>query len=374
MLSRRFFLAASGAAAWARVSTAPRIQAFSIDFNWRRPRLPGWINDFARPGHWADASPAGHVEWYAQAGVNAIQTFCVSCNGNAWYKGGFVPAQPGLRHDFLPEMVRLGHQRNMQVVGYFCAGANTRWGQLHPDLSYGTPTTPHIPLAGPYVDYLCRSIEDCIGRTGIDGYMLDWLWNPAPKLRQAGWLACERKLYEELTGKPFPASGQPAADNLLVYERAALARCWQRIREVTKRANPNCLIFLSCSRLKDPTIASSIALRETDWLLNEGPDPQLYDAAREMTGPQTRLVQGVVGWPKHDAAAWFNDPRAKTLDVYGFAEPGDNSLPLPVAEYLSKPPSAFSGTDAKSVNHRNIATMIRYYRGLAPGAVIPKKG
>jgi hypothetical protein len=373
MLSRRFFLAATGAAAWAEMPTAARIHSFCIDFNWRRPRLPGWHNDFAKPGHWADASPAEHVEWYAGAGVNAIQTFCVSCNGYAWYKGGFAPEQPGLRHDFLPEMVRLGHERKMQVLGYFCAGSNTLWGERHAELSYGTPTTPHIPFTDEYLDYLCHSIEDCVSRTGIDGYMLDWLWNPAAKVREAGWLGCERELYEKLTGKAFPKSGAPAAADLLQYERAAMERCWRRIRAATKRANPKCLIFLSCSRLKDPTIERSIALRETDWLLNEGPDPALYEAARGMVGPQTRLVQGVVGWPKHDAGMWFSDARAKMLDVYGFAEPGENSLPLPVAEYLSKPPAAFAGTDAKAVNHRNIALMIRFYRGLAPDAVIPKK-
>jgi hypothetical protein len=66
-----------------------------------------------------------------------MQTFCVSCNGYAWYKTGVVPAQPGLKHDFLTECVRLGHQEGLRVVGYFCVGANTRWGQTHPELSYG---------------------------------------------------------------------------------------------------------------------------------------------------------------------------------------------------------------------------------------------
>ena len=77
-------------------------------------------------------------------GANVIQTFCVSCNGYAWYKHGVVPEQPGLKHDFLPEVVRLGHQEGLLVLGYFCMGANTKWGQEHPQLSYGFPEqSPH---------------------------------------------------------------------------------------------------------------------------------------------------------------------------------------------------------------------------------------
>ena len=44
----------------------------------------------------------------------------------------------------------------MKVMGYFCVGANTLWGQTHPDLSYGTPSAPHIPFTDRYLDYLCR--------------------------------------------------------------------------------------------------------------------------------------------------------------------------------------------------------------------------
>ena len=60
-------------------------------------------------------------------GNNVIQTFCVSCNGYAWYKNGVVPEQPGLKHDFLREVVRLGH-------------AEKRSGELHVN-TWGTSQT-----------------------------------------------------------------------------------------------------------------------------------------------------------------------------------------------------------------------------------------
>src|SRR6056297_1411708 len=108
------------------------IKSYCIDFNWG----PGGAHGFAAPGLWADADPEEHIQWYGDFGCNVVQTFAVSCNGYAWYKNGFVPEQPGLKYDFLPEMVRLGHERGMKVFGYFCAGANNRWEEMHPDLCY----------------------------------------------------------------------------------------------------------------------------------------------------------------------------------------------------------------------------------------------
>ena len=119
------------------------IKAYCLDFNWAPTNRRG--RPFAKPGQWAGADPAAHVAWYKSMGANVIQTFAVSTNGYAWYKDGFVPEQPGLKHDFLTEVVKLGHKENMKVFGYFCAASNPRWAELHPELSYGSPTTYHIP-------------------------------------------------------------------------------------------------------------------------------------------------------------------------------------------------------------------------------------
>ena len=94
------------------------IRAYNIDFNWGE----GGPNGFAKPGLWADANPADHVNWYASMGCNVIQSFAVSCNGYAWYKNGVVPEQPGLKYDFLTEMVKIGRKKKLKVFGYFCVG------------------------------------------------------------------------------------------------------------------------------------------------------------------------------------------------------------------------------------------------------------
>ncbi|NLX15327.1 MAG: hypothetical protein GXY44_17000 [Phycisphaerales bacterium] len=142
----------------------PDIHAYGIDLNME----PGGSTCFATPGLWAEADPAAHVAWYETLGANVILTPAVSSNGYAWYKGGAIPAQPGLKHDFLPEVVRLGHEKHMRVIGSFRIAANTRWGGEHPDLSYGTPHDRHLPLTTGYLDYLAAAIEEALTKTNLN--------------------------------------------------------------------------------------------------------------------------------------------------------------------------------------------------------------
>jgi hypothetical protein len=369
--TRREFLAgAAGAAivcqAAAKALPIPtQIKAFCVDFNW-------YQGVFAPPGHWADASPEEHVRWYEALGCNTIQTFCVSCNGYAWFNNGFVPAQPGLKHDFLTDVVRLGHERGMIVTGYFCAGANSKWGHEHPGLSYGTPPAPHIPFTDTYLEYLSRSMEVAIRRTGLDGYMIDWVWNPSDKVRANGWIESEQKLFTQLMSKTFPASGTPSKQDQLAYERRAIERCWEQIRNARNRANPHCMLWLSCSNLTDPTVGGSRMLRECDWVMNEAPELKLLESARSMAGRNTRLIQDLVGWVQHDARSFLENPANRALDFYGFAEPRDRSLPLAVEEYLAKPVDAFAGKDRFDVNDRNTAVLARFYRGMSLDSVLPR--
>ncbi len=132
-----------------------QIRAYNIDYNWDSPDK--YINSFAAPGRWADANPKELMRWYEGMGCNAVHSFGVSCNGYAWYKGGkVVPPQPGLKYDLLTEMVKIGKEKNIKVFAYFCVGANTKWGLEYPELSYGTPSSPHIPFTLEYIKYFVR--------------------------------------------------------------------------------------------------------------------------------------------------------------------------------------------------------------------------
>jgi hypothetical protein len=121
--------------------------------------------------------------------------------------------------------------------------------------------------------------------------------------------------------------------------------------------------------LDDPTVVDSSLLRECDWVMNEAPSRDLLESARKMVGKNTRLIQNLVGWVNHDAKTFLSDPRNRTLDFYGFAEPRDTSLPLPIDAYLSKPVDAFAGKERFQVNDRNTAVLARFYRGLGLDAV-----
>ena len=363
-----FFLAvllfASGPSAFAAqplaVPTVPKdIKAYDIDFNWG----PGGPNGFAKPGLWADADPAKHVAWYKAMGTNVIQTFCVSCNGYAWYKGGVTPEQPGLKHNFLPEMVRLGHREGMLVLGYFCAGSNTKWGKDHPELSYGFPSDPHIPYTDEYLKYLDSAIRDAVGKTGIDGFMLDWLRMPTTRASNGGrWLECEKKLYAQLMGEAFPGEERLSAAQMTEYGRRAVGRCWNAIRRAAKETNPRCIVWLTCCDVNDPHIVNSRALRETDWLLNEAGDAKRTADAKRMIGAHARLITCLALWNGQDPTKIVPAALQEGIGLYGFTKPGPDSL-LPLEPLLSHPVSELSG-DAK-----NIAVLARAFHGASMDSV-----
>jgi len=330
------------------------IRAFCVDFNWG----PGGPNGFAKPGLWADADPAKHVAWYKALGANVIQTFAVSCNGYAWYKGGKIPEQPGMVHDFLPEVVKLGHKNGMKVMGYFCIAANTRWGNEHPDLSYGTPSTYHLPFTDEYLDYLGMAIEEALTKSGMDGFMADWVWNPTDQARKGKWLPAEKKLFKKLTGKPFPGEDKLTGDMMSDYQRKAIDRCWERIRSTAKRVKPDCVIWLTCNNIKDPVIAGSRMLKEMDWVMDESGNPEAMRGVAPMFGPKTRQLLCVVGWGDgHDARKILADTGIASFGIYGFAKPNPDSLPLPIETYLNQAIESFKGND------RNIAVLARIFNG-----------
>ena len=349
---------ASMPADWKRAILTGSIKAFCVDFNWG----PGGPNGFAKPGLWADADPVQHVAWYERLGANVIQTFAVSCNGYAWYKGGVVPPQPGLAHDFLPEVVKLGHAKKMLVMGYFCINANTLWGQQHPDLSYGFPSAYHIPFTDAYLDYLAASIGDAVRKTGMDGFMIDWVWCPTDAVRkkEAGgkWLEAEKKLYQQLMTKAFPGEEKLTAEERLAYEHKAIDRCWARIRDAAKRANPACVIWLSCNKVTDPAIARSRMLKEVDWMMDESGTPAAMKEVAPMFGPGTRQMLCLAGWgDKHKSREILSDPAMTAYGIYGFAKPTVGSLFPPISYFLGQPIEAFKGND------RSISVLARYFNG-----------
>ena len=346
-----------------KASEIKDIKAYCLDFNWvntNRKRKP-----FAAPGTWAGSVPAEHVAWYKAIGANVIQTFCVSTNGYAWYKNGFVPEQPGLKHDFLPEMVKLGHQEGMLVFGYFCAAANPKWGTDHPEQSYGTPTTYHIPYTDEYLDYLSKSIGDAVKKTGIDGFMVDWLWMPNRKATEGKWLDCEKKLYQQLMNEPFPGEEQlgEKTPKYTEFSRKAIDRCWKAIHKAAKDANPDCIIWLTSNHINHPHVVNSDMYQQCDWIMNESGDMKRIEQVRGMIGKHTRLITCLARWNNQDATQVVPEALKAGVGLYGFAAPRKNSGLIPLEGMLSKPVAELKGDD------RNIAVLARAYHGAAIDSV-----
>ena len=342
------------------------VQAYCIDFNWG----PGGINAFPAPGTWADADPEKQIQWYEDMGCNVVQTFAVSCNGYAWYKDAYAGEQPGLKHDFLTEMVRLGHQRGMKVFGYFCAGANTKWGLEHPDLSYGTPSDPHIPFTKEYLTYLGNSISDAVKKTGMDGFMVDWIWNPGPTMEPypaLKWLECEKQMYVELMGKDFPGVDNLTAEEIQTFRRKAIERCWNTIYTSAKTANPKCKIWVTCCQISSQDLVGSAIFKQADILMNEAGTIEEVEKIRPMVGESTQLMTCLALWNKQDPSKIVPSALKNDIALYGFTKPQTGFLLPPVSHYLSLPVDSFKGDD------RNIAYLARVYNGLDFYKTIPEK-
>lgn len=159
--------------------------------------------------------------------------------------------------NLIREVVKLGHAEGMVVMGYFSIAANKRWGTENPELSYGTPDGYHLPYTDEYLAYVAAAITDAVKNTGINGFMIDWIWQPNRKATEGKWLDAEKKLYQQLMGEPFPGEEKltPAQD--LEYSHRAIDRCWKTIRKAAKDANPNCIVWLTCNNIKHPHIQDS---------------------------------------------------------------------------------------------------------------------
>lgn len=332
------------------------IRAFNIDYNWG----PGGAHGFAAPGLWADANPGILMKWYEDLGCNVVHSFGVSCNGYAWYKNGIVPEQPGLKYDFLTEMVKIGRKKQMKVFGYFCVGANNKWEEDHPDLCYQM-NGQQIPFTIQYIDYLCASIEDAIKKTDMDGIMLDWFYNPGggkdplPPLR---WLPCEQVMYRELMDQPFPGKENVTPEIELDFRRKAIDRAWKKIRDITKKTKHDCIIWLTAYEVNSKEYAGSALLKEVDWLMNEAGDISRTTAMKGLAGSETKLITCLANWNKQDPAEVVPAAIKEKVGLYGFTRPVIGPMMPPVDHYLS------NSLDSLKGDERNIAVLARVYNNL----------
>jgi hypothetical protein len=355
--------------AWKEELLKQPIRAFCLDFN-LQILSRNFVFEYAPPGHWADVDPAAHVDWYKEFGANCIQTFVLSCNGYAWYKGGPIPEQPGLQHDFLTELAQLAHQKRMLVFGYYPLDVNILYGEQHPDERYyqsvyaGIPKAYHIPYTTNYIDYICASVADVLKRTEIDGLLLDQVFNVSGYV-SGEWLECEQAMYREILGKPFPGAENLSASEIADFRRWSADRLLYRLCSTIRRAKPDCLIWIN-------GMDWAYEFPKADWYLNEPMDlSQITEARYRLAGLPHRYLQTMVGWASHDPRIVIANTNNLGMDFYGFMELVNGSMPPPVSDFLTRPVEFFTGTDYLSVSDRNLAALARIYQGKPLKYVMP---
>lgn len=298
-----------------------RIKAFCLDFNHAR-------NVFARPGDFAQADPEEHFAFYEELGANTIQTFAVNCSGYSFFQGNVAPVQPGMKGDFLAELTERGHRAGMLVMGYFCASANRYWAEKNPDLIHPrcSEYLSCIPFTPEYIDYFAAGVADAVNNTGIDGFMLDWLFNGHHHNMPRGyWLDCEIKMFETLLRKKFPGSKNVSAEDELIMDTLATRELFDRVRRAADSAGRKITIWLTSPTLLFRPLVDSGVYRQVDWLMNENANFADFPADIATTA---RKIQCICGWESHDAEKMIADILAKDAGFYGFAAAGLNTTLL----------------------------------------------
>jgi hypothetical protein len=350
------------------------ITAFCADFNWDIVGAP------ASPGMYAHADPEALVDWTAELGANTIQTFHVGFNGWAWYPSAVTPMNPGLPPDWLTRVNARARQRNIQVMGYLCLGANQFWqvmhaDEVHPGVVGGWGGMP-IPTTERYLDWFCALVQESATHTTSAGFMIDWFY---PTVHDT-WLPCERVMWQELLGEPFP-SVAPSPAAVLAFDRAAMTRAWQRIKAAEQSGRKQ-IIWPSfgVKTVADPLWQDHPALRESDWILNESPDHDYMAWIRAQMRPDARLVQCAAGWTTHRADQQFATLSRLVDGWYGFASVHPTTCrPWTLAQIaelrasnLAASQPAFAGALTPNLeNLQHLRTVFRTLNPLAQQATSP---
>ena len=77
-------------------------------------------------------------------------------------------------------------------------------------------------------------------KTEIDGFQVDWMYSPPMLMeeKQVRWMPCERQMYAELFGRPFPGKDKIDAGQTLEFQRRAVNAAGGGFTTRPRRPNP----------------------------------------------------------------------------------------------------------------------------------------
>ena len=350
--NRRTFLGQLGASALATTVGAAQpkhepILVFNCDFNWARysksKRYPNGHMRPALPDDWAEVDAKKYFDYHVEFGNNVTycQAYCQS--GFALYDSKLGPVGKGKSATLFPDLYKLSRDASMPVWSYMNCNTDLFVSKEHPEwLIPGTikESWGHGGFIGPetpYVDIVCRRIEEFLRQWPVDWLLLDW-FAYGPLVENGGPVQPTefvKKPFRRIIGRPIPDKAEHiTAEENLLYKRTVLAEQFAKLQAAVKSASPETKIIFNVPyhRPGEELWIDHPMLNESDGLFAESSD-EVVSWLLEVRKPNQRVMTTVIGrgdglsqpdtWKK-----WYD----KGCDFFGYAH-GTPPSYLPVKEF-----------------------------------------
>jgi len=170
-----------------------------------------------------ELDPAEYIAAYERANLDHVMLYCKDHWGVTYYDTAVSDGKmhPGLKFDFIGEMVRLTQKKGMGFIAYYSVGFDTRAVTLHPDWAVraedGTMlrASAHPPRkwhwvckVSPYAEYALAQIEEILERYQPQALFLDIYHQPFCYCQY-----CQRAYFERYGRLP------PRGEEVALYRR-----------------------------------------------------------------------------------------------------------------------------------------------------------
>ena len=155
------------------------------------------------------------VEVAEKIGANVVVVFARDAWGYTYYRGGKAgPPRPGMKGDFLREVIEEAHRRGVRVMAMVAHTANkllymkhSDWAQVNsrgepillehtPSLEGWEPQWPQLCINSPFLEHAVLEVREVLG-LGVDGVLFDSLrYQPDPE-RACYCMWCRQRFREE---------------------------------------------------------------------------------------------------------------------------------------------------------------------------------
>ncbi len=320
---------------------------FNCDFNWARytksKEHPEGLQRPATPEDWAQVDAREYFKYHVEFGNNV--TYCQAwCSyGFALYPSKLGPTGKGKAATLFPDLYRLSREAGLPVWSYISSSSDFYAAQEHPEwLIPGTipKSYGHGGFMGPetpYVDVVCRRIEEFLRQWPVDWLLLDW-FTYGPLVPNGGPVQPTefvKKPFHRIIGRPMPEKAEDItmAENLL-YKRTVLAEQFRKLHAAVKGASPKTKVIFNVPyhRPAEELWVDHPMLKESDGLFAESSDDVvgwLLDVRRPDQRVMTTVIGRGKGLSRPDTWKKWHD---RGCDFFGYAH-GTPPGFLPVPEF-----------------------------------------